>query len=322
VTAPRSADPSDSPTSDGVEEEGTRAGYVTLVGTPNAGKSTLLNAFVGEKLSIVTPKAQTTWRRVTGIWSSERTQMIFLDTPGLLAPQSLLQRSMLGSALEAVREADVLLLLVDASRPPDPESKERILHALEDGRAPVVAAVNKIDIADETHAEDWDAWARERMEAETHRVSALHGTGLDRLREAIDKALPPSPFLYPADQIASESVRFFAAELVRETVFELYREEIPYSVWCRVEEFRESQEPTYIQVNLFVERPSQKRILIGKGGGAIRELGATSRGKIEAFLESRVYLDLWVKVRPKWRRRRRDLEGFGFPVSEEAKKER
>ncbi|HSR42912.1 MAG TPA: GTPase Era [Longimicrobiales bacterium] len=295
----------------------TRAGYVTLAGRPNAGKSTLLNALVGEKLSIVTSKAQTTWRRVTGIHTEDGVQMIFLDSPGLLDARDLLQRSMLAAALEAVREADVLLLVLDATRAPEPAEQEGIREALAACPAPVIAAVNKIDAAEKADVEGWEGWARSELGARAHRISALRETGLDALRADLRAALPRGPFLYPEDEIASDPVRFFVAEMVRETVFEQFREEIPYSVWCRVEEFREAQDPIYIHVDIFVERDSQKQILIGKGGRAIRELGTAAREKIEPFLDAPVYLDLWVKTLPRWRRRRRELRRLGFSVPDD-----
>lgn len=301
----------------GAADVDTRAGYVTLMGPPNVGKSTLLNALVGEDLSIVTPKAQTTWQRVTGIDTRDGVQMIFLDTPGLLDAGDLLQRSMLAAALEAVREADVVLLVLDPTREPEPAGKERIRRSLSGSRAPLIAAVNKIDVADEAPVKAWEEWARDELGARVHRISALHGTGLAALRDDLRRALPPGPFLYPEEDIASEPVRFFVAEMVRETIFERFRQEIPYSVWCRVEEFREAQDPIYIHVNVFVERDSQKQILIGKGGRAIGDVGRQAREKIESFLGARVYLDLWVKTLPKWRRRRDELRRLGFSVPDD-----
>ncbi|RMH23398.1 MAG: GTPase Era [Gemmatimonadetes bacterium] len=295
----------------------TRSGYVTLLGRPNAGKSTLLNRFVGEKLSIVTPRAQTTWRRVTGIRTTERVQMIFLDTPGLLEARDLLQHSMLEEALEAVREADVLLLLVDSTRPPSPEDEGPVLEALDASSAPLIAAVNKIDEARPEGQTAAEAWVRERLKQEPHAVSALRGDGIDGLLQAVEEALPPGPFLYPPDEIASDPVRFFVAELIRETVFERFRKEIPYAAFCQVEEFREGQKPVYIQANLYVERKSQKRILVGEKGTAVRELGRAARQKIEHFIGEPVYLDLWVKVLPKWRREGKHLSRFGLRVPHE-----
>lgn len=290
----------------------TRAGYVALVGRPNAGKSTLLNRLVGEHLSIVTPKAQTTWQRVTGLLTMETDQLIFLDTPGLLEARDLLQKSMLGAALEALEEADVVLLVVDTTRLPDDVDRERILEAVAGVKAPLHVALNKVDEAPESNVDRWADWVNEALDARVHRISAFDGSGVDDLLEALRASLPPGPFLYPEDEIATEPVRFFVAELVRETIFEQFRQEIPYSVFCQVEAFREAEDPVYIQVVVYVERKSQKGMLIGKKGRAIRALGEASRAKIEHFLGRRVYLDLWVKPLRAWRKNRAHLGRLGF----------
>ncbi len=296
----------------------TRAGYVTLVGRPNAGKSTLLNRLVGEHLSIVTPKAQTTWQRVTGIRTEGRAQLIFLDTPGLLEARDLLQRAMLGAALEALAEADLVLLVVDAREPPSLEDGERIKRALEETEAPVYVALNKVDVARPEPVEAWEGWLRANLRpASLWRVSAERGDGVDVLLEALSEALPEGPFLYPEDEIASDPVRFFVAELVRETIFEQYHQEIPYSVFCQVEEFREGQDPLYVHVDIYVERKSQKGILVGRGGAAIKRLGEAARSKIEHFLGRRVYLDLWVKPLDSWRKSRAHLGRLGFRLPPE-----
>jgi GTP-binding protein Era len=277
----------------------------------------LLNTLLGEHLSIVTSKAQTTWQRVTGILTSGPSQFIFLDTPGLLEARDLLQRAMLGAALEALHEADVVLVVVDTTQKPRERDTQRMLDALEDAKAPVHVALNKIDIADEPIVDAWESWAKQNTSGQVHRISALDGNGSAELLKALEADLPLGPFLYPEDDIASDPVRFFVAELVRETIFELYHQEIPYSVICRVGEFRESQEPVYIQVDIFVERKSQKGILIGKGGAAIRELGSRARGKVEHFLGQDVYLDLWVKPLKSWRKSRARLGELGFRVPDD-----
>lgn len=292
----------------------TRVGYVTLLGHPNAGKSALLNRFVGQHLSIVTPRAQTTWQRVTGILTSSDAQLVFLDTPGVLEARDLLQRAMLGAALEALHEADVILLVVDAAHHPRQRETDSLERTMSEGSAPVHVALNKMDIATPDSVDAWTAWAT--GSGVVHPVSALTGEGAEALLRAVVQDLPEAPFLYPEDHVASEPVRFFVAELVRETVFERYTQEIPYSVFCLVEEFRESEDPVYIRVAIHVERPSQKGILIGAGGRAIRELGQAARSKIEHFLGSRVYLDLWVKTSRSWRKDRARLGQLGFRVPE------
>lgn len=294
----------------------TRTGYVTLVGRPNAGKSTLLNQVVGEHLSIVTPKAQTTWQRVTGILSVETDQMIFLDTPGLLEAKDMLQRAMLGAALEALAEADIAILLIDSTTKPNARETASTIEVLKEIKAPLYIALNKVDIADEESIQAWEAWANRELSGSVYRLSSLTGEGTDSLLEGLRAELPVGPFLYPEEDIASDPVRFFVAELVRETIFELYHQEIPYSTFCHVEEFRENQDPVYVQVQIFVERESQKGILIGKKGGAIRKLGEVSRMKIESFIDMRVYLDLWVKPLKAWRKNRIHLNRLGFRLPE------
>lgn len=293
-------------------------GYVALVGRPNAGKSTLMNALVGEKLSIVSPRAQTTWQRVTGLRTTATHQMIFLDTPGLLEVKDLHQRAMLGAAHEALHEADMVVLLLDPTRPLEEVRRSVVSEALAEARASILVVVNKIDVASEEAVSAAADWARETLGVEAHRISAHTGEGVEQLAQTLEAGLPEGPFLYPADDLAMQPVRFFVAEFVRETVFELYDEEIPYSVATQVEEFREQQEPIYIGVTVFVERKSQKGILIGAGGRAIRELGTRSRAKIETFLGRPVYLDLWVKPLAGWRRKRHALSRLGYHVPEEA----
>jgi GTP-binding protein Era len=296
----------------------TRSGFVALVGRPNAGKSTLMNRLVGEKLSIVTSKAQTTWKRVTGIHTSEHAQVVFLDTPGILEVRDLLQRSMLHEAVEALREADVVVVVVDASEAPlSKRAREAIVEALSETRAPCILVANKADSAGREQVDAVLVWGRDELGADVLPLSALEGLGVETLMHEIELRLPEGPFLYPADEIASQPVRFFVAELVRETVFEQFREEIPYSVYAVVEEYRESQDPVYIGVSVFVERNSQKRILIGHQGAAVRDLGRAAREKIETFIQRPVYLDLWIKVLPHWRRRRGELKRLGIHVPEE-----
>jgi GTP-binding protein Era len=296
---------------------------VALVGRPNAGKSTLLNRMVGEHLSIVTPKAQTTWQRVTGIRTEDGVQMVFLDTPGLLEARDLFQRAMLVAALEALAEADVVVLVVDPTEAPTPQDEERLSSALTDVSAPLLVALNKSDSVPGGSMEVWTSWVRARFpRALAWRISAEGGDGVDDLIAGVAQALPEGPFLYPEDEIASNPVRFFVAELVRETIFEQYHQEIPYSVFCEVAEFREDQDPVYIHIDVHVERKSQKGILIGKNGAAIRELGSAARAKIEHFLGERVYLDLWVKPLESWRKSRAHLGRFGFRLPAENERSR
>ncbi len=294
----------------------TRAGFVTLVGVPNVGKSTLLNALTGERLSIVAERPQTTWRRVTGIRTDERSQMIFLDTPGVLEPRDLIHRALMLEARRALTDGDVILPVLDAVNPLDQARRTMLEELLVALPVPVVPVVNKVDRANRERVVAEVSWARELSDIPAHEVSALTGEGIPELLETLYGELPESPFFYPADEIAVSPVRFFVSELVRETIFEDFREEIPYATFCEVEEFRDGGRRTYIQVNIYVERSSQKGILIGEKGQAIRELGRRSREKIEEFLGTPVYLDLWVKVLPRWRKKRGELRRLGLPVPE------
>jgi GTP-binding protein Era len=287
-----------------------RAGIVTVVGKPNAGKSTLLNRIVGQKLAITSAKPQSTRDRVVGIHTVGDVQMIVLDTPGLLEPRYALHAAMRRTALEALRDADLVLYLVDATEgPPRPLAEVAALQPHEMPKAPVVLVLNKVDALGDA--------ARATLQAEhpdALLISALAGDGVEPLLAAAGARLPESPFLYPEDEISTQNLRFFAAELVRETALEQLDDEVPYSVACVIEEFREERSPVYIRAVLHVERDSQKRILIGAKGARIRDIGRAARGKIETLIEASVYLDLWVKVLPNWRRDEHALRRFGYHV--------
>ena len=292
---------------------------VTIVGLPNVGKSSILNRFLGSKLSIVTAAAQTTRERVVGIDTRDDVQIIFFDTPGLVEPAYLLHRSMLWIVDQAVSDADVVVLLLDGTRPP-PELPEEIEARLAALGGKLVVAINKGDIASAEQVGRLRVWVADRFSRDAALVSAESGAGVDELRSAIGERLPASPFLYPDDELSTQSVRFFISELIRETIFESYGEEVPYSTAVKVEEYREGSDPLYIRANIYVERASQKGILIGHRGQAIRELGTAARRKIEEFVQSPVYLDLWIKVLPRWRKDPVELLRFGFPIPPDIKK--
>lgn len=293
-------------------QQETRAGYVTLIGYPNAGKSSLMNRLLGQKLSIVTPLAQTTRERVLGIDTRDGVQMIFVDTPGLIAPRYLLHEALLHEAVQGIADADVAVLLVDAAADP-PELPGETVELLR-RHLHLLVALNKVDVASSGRLRAAREWVQETFDREPLEISALTGGGTERLREEVTERLPASPFLYPEDELSSQSVRFFVSELIRETAFEQYQKEVPYSVAVRVDEFRESEEPIYVRATLFVERGTQKGILIGSGGAAIKRLGSASRAKIEEFVGAPVYLDLWIKVLPKWRKDPLTLQRLGFTV--------
>jgi GTP-binding protein Era len=291
----------------------TRAGHVALIGLPNAGKSSLLNRFLGSKLSIVTQFAQTTRERVVGIDSGEREQLIFLDTPGIVDPAYLLHHAMAGIVEEAIRDADVVVLLLDGTRKA-PELAEDVLNTLRSLGDRLLVLINKSDVAKEERRAELARWAEGQLHRTALYASAETGDGVDALRAEIVSRLPESPFLYPEDELSTQSVRFFVAEMIRETVFELYKEEVPYSVATKIEEFREDGDPIVIRATIYVERNSQKAIIIGQKGAAIRELGIRSRAKMEAFLNAHIFLELWVKVLPRWRKDPLELKRLGFHV--------
>ncbi|MEP6692390.1 MAG: GTPase Era [Gemmatimonadaceae bacterium] len=286
----------------------TRAGTVTVVGKPNSGKSTLLNRIVGQKLSITSAKPQSTRDRIVGIHTDADTQMIIADTPGLLNPKYALQRAMRATAIAALEDADVIVHLVDGTDGP-PVSLQDAAELTRDPKAPVLTVINKVDaIRDRPLAE------LSRSHPDALLVSALTGAGVEQLLAAIREHLPESPFLYPEDEVGTQSLRFFAAELVRETALEQLSDEVPYSVACEIEEFREERRPIYIRAVIYVERDSQKGILIGQKGSRLREIGTRARGKIEQLVGAPVYLDLWVKVLENWRRNAHSLKRFGYTV--------
>jgi GTP-binding protein Era len=291
--------------------EGFRAGFVAVVGLTNVGKSTLVNALVGRRLSIVTPKAQTTRRRLLGIYSDEDRQAVFVDTPGLLEPRYLLQEAMKMEAEAALEDADVVTYVVDAGFEPSLKAGRRFRVP---GPRPAILCLNKMDRVDPEDRAALEASFRGEAWDEVVPTIATEGEGVERLREAILSRLPASPPYYPVDDLSSAPLRFFAEEFVREACFEELEEEVPYSVAVQVEEFREEEEPLFISATLFVERSSQKGIVIGRGGRMIRRIGTSAREKIEAFMDRRVYLDLRVKVLKKWRKRADELAGLGFHI--------
>ena len=292
----------------------TRAGIVTVAGKPNAGKSTLLNRIIGQKLAIVSPKPQSTRDRVVGIHTTADTQMVILDTPGLLNPRYALQRAMRSTALDALADADVIVHLIDAVE----DTPEPLHHAAalpHPPKAPVLVALNKADLLS---ARQRTALAATLPDA--FFVSARSGEGVDALLAAATSHLPESPFLYPDDEVSTQHLRFFVGELIRETALEQLSDEVPYSIACEIEEFREEKSPVYIRAVLHVERDSQKRILIGSKGERIRSIGQSAREKIESLLDQRVFLDLWVKVLPNWRKNANALARFGYRVQEDGGK--
>jgi GTPase len=287
-----------------------RAGIVTVVGKPNVGKSTLLNRIVGQKLSITSPKPQSTRDRVVGIYSSDDSQMVILDTPGLLNPGYLLQQAMRSTALRALDEADVIVYLADATEG-NPPSLVEAAELTSPPKSPVITVLNKSDAIPANRLAEIAIGAGKDVVS----ITALTGDGIPELMARIARLLPESPFLYPEDDISTQPVRFFVAEMVRESVLEQLHDEVPYAVAVQVEEFREGSSPLYIRAVIYVERDSQKAIIIGSKGAQIKSIGESARKKIEAFLGSKVYLDLWVKVLANWRKNPGSLSRFGYQLA-------
>jgi GTP-binding protein Era len=285
-----------------------RAGIVTVAGKPNVGKSTLLNRIVGQKLSITSPKPQSTRDRIVGIYTSDDAQLVILDTPGLLNPKYPLQEAMRSTAVRALDEADVIIYLADATEGQPPSLAEAAgLSA--PPNAPVVVALNKSDALNPSRRDELLSGDNVVL------VSALTGDGIPDLMARVAQHLPESPFLYPEEDISTQPVRFFVAELVRETVLEQLHDEVPYSVAVQVEEYREGRSPLYIRAVIYVERDSQKAIIIGNKGAQIKKLGESARKKIETFVGEKVYLDLWVKVLANWRKNPGSLSRFGYQLA-------
>jgi len=289
-----------------------RSGIVAVVGKPNAGKSTLLNRIIGQKLSITSEKPQSTRDRIVGIHTANDVQMVILDTPGLLNPRYELQRAMRAVALRALTDADVIVYLADVAEGPPPPVADaaQLAHP---PRAPVILVFNKVDTLTPAQRQ---YLAGDHPDAVL--ISARSGDGVAALLERVGVQLPVSPYLYPDDELSTQSVRFFSAELVRETALEQLEDEVPYSIACEIEEFRETHAPIYIRAVLHVERDSQKAIIIGAKGARIREIGKASRAKIEALVGAPIYLDLWVKVLPNWRRDKNALRRLGYQPEDRA----
>lgn len=287
-----------------------KSGYVAIVGKPNAGKSTLMNQILGSKLSIATHKPQTTRHQVIGIHSTEDAQVIFLDTPGLINPKYELQKAMMRFVEKAEKEADIILFIVDVNEKNIPE------HAFEElgkFKKPILLIINKIDISQQEHAIKLSEELNERFSfTKTVFISALVGQGVEGLLEEVSKLLPLGPPFYPDDILSEHPVRFFVSELIREQLFLQYHEEIPYSCTVEVIQYEERDDLDYVNAEIIVNRASQKGMIIGKGGKAIKMLGSKSRESIEAFIDKKVFLDLHVKVRDKWREKEGMVRNFGY----------
>lgn len=287
-----------------------KAGFVSIIGYPNAGKSTLMNALLGEKLSIVTHKAQTTRHRIMGIFSGDDYQVVYSDTPGVIKPHYKLHRAMMSAVFSALSDADLVLLVTE---PDNDFNDPDILKQLKNSENPVVVAINKIDLAGmERLPAEVERWMEKLPSAVVLPVSALHRLNLDQVFKAIIHHLPESPPYFPKDEISDRSQRFFVSEIIREKILLNFNQEIPYSTEVTVESFKEEPTITRISATIYVARETQKGILLGHKGSAIRKLGTDARKDIEAFVEQHVFLELRVKVAKEWREDDLALKRFGY----------
>ena len=288
-----------------------RAGFVNIIGNPNVGKSTLMNALVGEKLSIVTAKAQTTRHRIMGIVNGDDYQIVYSDTPGILKPNYRLQQSMMNFVDTAIGDADIILYVTDTVEKGD--KNDEYISKLQKVACPVVLVINKIDISDQKQVLELMNWWKEQLpQATIFPASAQEKFNLDNIFDAIVSNLPEAPAWYDKDIFTDKNLRFFASEIVREKIFLNYKEEIPYSCEVVVEEFKEGAERYDISAVIYVMRDTQKGIIIGKGGQSLKKVGTQARIDMEDFFQKKVFLSLYVKVDPDWRESKKELRKFGY----------
>lgn len=296
---------------------GHKAGYVNILGKPNVGKSTLLNVLLGEKLSIVTPKAQTTRHRILGIYNDEKHQVIFSDSPGIIEPSYKLQEKMMGQVQESLTDADIFLLVLDATDPDvftnGGDTFLSVINRLQKAEIPVVIALNKIDCLNQDEIQTFGKSIRTKFpKADILAISALHQFNTFELFQTILNLLPKHPPYYDKEDLSNRNLRFFASEIIREKIFENYSQEIPYSTHVMIQSFKEEPNITKIQAEIWVERESQKGILIGKAGKSLKKLGTDARIALEKFLNTKVYLELFVKVKKGWREDNETLIHLGY----------
>lgn len=288
-----------------------RAGFVNIIGNPNVGKSTLMNALVGEKLSIVTAKAQTTRHRIMGIVNGEDYQIVYSDTPGILKPKYRLQESMMNFVETAIGDADTILYVTDTVEQPD--KNDEWVEKLQRLECPVILVINKIDISTQEKVVELMRWWQEKLpKATIFPASAQEKFNLDSIFEAIVASLPVAPPWYDKDVFTDRTLRFFASEIIREKIFLNYSQEIPYSCEVVIEQFKEGEEKYEISAVIYVERETQKGIIIGKGGTALKKVGTQARLDMEDFFQKKIYLNLFVKTDDGWRQSKKELKRFGY----------
>lgn len=295
-----------------IKNENHRAGFVNIVGNPNVGKSTLMNDLVGERISIITSKAQTTRHRIMGIVNTPEYQIVYSDTPGVLKPKYKLQESMLEFSEGALTDADILIYVTDVVE--DPEKNKDYLDRVAKETIPVLLVINKVDLLKNNEELETliEAWKKRLPNAEIFPVSAKEHFNVDNLKARIVDLLPPSPPFFGKDALTDKPMRFFVTEIIREKLLLNYDKEIPYSTEVLVEKFEEKEKSIHIMAVIYVERDSQKGILIGRGGGKIKKVGIEARKDIETFFDKSVYLELFVKVEKDWRNRENKLRQFGY----------
>ena len=287
-----------------------KAGFVSIVGKPNVGKSTLMNKLIGEQLSITTPKAQTTRHRIMGILNGENFQIVYSDTPGILEPKYALHDAMMSYVKISLEDADLILLVVSLEDKYEPLLFDRFKKS----KSPVVLVINKIDLAKGSQVVDKSAHWKEHLPDlhSTIPVSAQDGSNVEQLFSTIIEAMPDHPAYFPKDELSDKSERFFAGEIIREKIFKNFEQEVPYSTEVAITEFKEDEKIIRMRAEIYVERDSQKGILIGKGGSALKKLGTEARKDMEVFFNKSVFLETHVKVASNWRKERDKLRRFGY----------
>ena len=288
-----------------------KSGFVNIVGNPNVGKSTLMNRLVGERISIITSKAQTTRHRIMGIVNTEDMQIVYSDTPGVLRPNYKLQESMLNFSESALDDADVLLYVTDVIETID--KNEEFLQQVQKEKCPILLLINKIDMTDQTKLEVLvQEWKTILPQAEIIPISALSNFNIDYVKQRVEELMPESPPYFEKDALTDKPARFFVTEIIREKILLYYQKEIPYAVEVVVELFKEDDEMIHIKALIICERDSQKGIIIGHRGQALKKVGAMARKDIERFFEKKVFLEMFVKVEKDWRNRDNMLRAFGY----------
>ncbi len=288
-----------------------RSGFVNIIGNPNVGKSTLMNALVGEKLSIVTAKAQTTRHRIMGIVNGDDWQIVYSDTPGILRPSYRLQQNMMNFVDGALGDADIILYVTDTIETPD--KNEEYVGKLQRIQCPVIIVINKIDISTQEKVLELAAWWKEQIpQAEVIPASAQERFNLENILDAVVSKLPVCPPWFDKDAFTDKNLRFFASEIIREKILLNYKEEIPYCCEVGIESFKEGEERYDIDAVIYVMRESQKGIIIGKKGAALKKVGTQARLDMEDFFQKKVFLSIFVKVDPDWRENKRELRRFGY----------